>query len=346
MKKKVRGIKLLLVCLMSFIALSDASQQSMQISQSSVVNSEVATCSICLEPFSETCVNENDEENDKRVDTRRLFTCQIDNGKHIFHAYCINQWINESGGIASCPSCRCSMSPEYIINMDYDANVVHTNHEEVIELDPLHLDLLLETGNGIRAHLVGAHLEGRLLQRASLQNAHLERAFLQGIHLEDAILIRTHLKGAHLEHAHLERALLHNVDLTNAKLNGACFENARFQRVSLVGASLYNANFTNAEVVCPLFLEAGGNQLEEIFNFDMLNFVDLENAIFKGAKFYGVNFDHANLTGADFTDATFSGYTSFDGAMLGGAKFINVTGLSDENRRYALEQGAIFDIEE
>ncbi len=150
-------------------------------------------------------------------------------------------------------------------------------------------------------------LLGRNCNSMNFTNANLNQAQLMHATFNYATLNKTQLSHANLEDATLSFADLRHANLTEANLEYAV----------LVKASLENADLTGA-----ILIKA-----------------TLDNAVLRNA-----NFSDANLTDASLKDADLNGVIFNKNTILKGTKFINVTGLSPENKTYAVEHGAIFNI--
>jgi hypothetical protein len=98
------------------------------------------------------------------------------------------------------------------------------------------------SGEGTRADLRGANLEGAYLRGTDLRGAYLRDAYLEGANLRGAYLEDANLRGADLEGANLEGANLEGANLEGANLRGAYLEGADLSGANLEGANLEDAN--------------------------------------------------------------------------------------------------------
>lgn len=151
------------------------------------------------------------------------------------------------------------------------------------------------------------------------------------------------------------KANLQNVTITNSDFNACDFTDStwidasirlsRFKNITAPHAGFldlllaYNdfeeCNFSHADLTD---LTAFGN---DFTNIDLRN-AKLNNAFICSSEFFDINFSHANLTNAlimmcDFSDEV------FDGANFTGTCFL-YSSMSEANRQYAKEHGAVFDL--
>jgi uncharacterized protein YjbI with pentapeptide repeats len=154
------------------------------------------------------------------------------------------------------------------------------------------------------ASLVDARLEGASLRGAQLQGASLDLAQLERGPLDDAQLQRASLHGAHLEGASLNLAHLESASLIDAHLEGASLYGAQLQGASLVGAWLQRASLDHAQ------LEGAS-----------LDHAQLEAASLDHARLDGASLNFAHLKGASLIDAQLAGALLY-GAELQGASLI------------------------
>ena len=165
---------------------------------------------------------------------------------------------------------------------------------------------------------VCATLTGTVLSNASLMNACLQGAQLQG-----AFLDFTNLALADLSDAQL----LATVNGKPATLDGAFLRDATIENADLSGVSMVSANFFNG---LDSANASGATLTDANLTGAYLAGADFSDAILHGTTWTGAVLAATNFTGADLSADT-SGFTSsFDGAYMQGAVFVNAD-VSDVN---------------
>ncbi|MBF0347198.1 MAG: pentapeptide repeat-containing protein [Magnetococcales bacterium] len=199
------------------------------------------------------------------------------------------------------------------LNVDYEV-LVKSPPSEMI------LAAFIQQGKSVEEawikHSVGANLQGRNYNNASisgarLYGAQLQHAELQGADLSWAELHNGKLYQAKMQSAYLSQAIMQSADLSWAKmqsadlswaeLQGAHLFKAQLEGADLSGAKLHGAYLTMAELRNAIFFLA-----------------QLEGADLSGAKLQGANLSGALLQGANLTEATLQG-ANLSGALLQGA---------------------------
>ena len=127
--------------------------------------------------------------------------------------------------------------------------------------------------------LIGAKLNGAILNEADLSQAELMLASLNEACLEKTKLQESYLSGADLIGAYLQQAELTGADLIGSDLTDADLTNASLISCNLGGACLKNTNLR------------GANLSEAILIGADLQGADLTDAIVLGSNFYGANLE-------------------------------------------------------
>ena len=127
--------------------------------------------------------------------------------------------------------------------------------------------------------LIGAKLNGAILNDANLSQAELMLASLNEACLEKTQLQESYLSGADLIGAYLQQAELTGADLIGSDLTDADLTDASLISCNLGGACLKNTNLR------------GANLSEAVLVGADLRGADLTNAIILGCNFYGANLD-------------------------------------------------------
>jgi uncharacterized protein YjbI with pentapeptide repeats len=133
--------------------------------------------------------------------------------------------------------------------------------------------------------LMGAKLNGAMLNDINLSQSQLMLASLNEVCLGKANLKESYFNGADLIGAYLEEANLLEAFFIGADLTEANLKNANLVNCNLGGACLQGANLQFANLTEAIFIGA-----------------DLRNADLRGAIILGCNFFEANLTNAIFDD--------------------------------------------
>lgn len=156
-------------------------------------------------------------------------------------------------------------------------------------------------------------------QGANLNSAYLVGAYLQGALLEGADLNSAQLEGADLTNAQLQGASLVSARLEHAKLRGSDIQGVNFSGATLDEAQLGGAKLMNADFSATRLNRASLNRAyaqEADFSHALLAFADLFGAEMEKANFFG-----AQLLGAKLDQAKMQKVTLID-ARLHGASFV------------------------
>lgn len=170
--------------------------------------------------------------------------------------------------------------------------------------------------------LVGAHLEGAVLDGAMLDWSNLEGAHLEGTSLRRTNFEGANLKSATLEGSNLEGAILNRARLEGADLMGAILIESKIEKAYLAGANLKRANLRKANLRRAVLRRAC---LEEA----ILDEADLEEATLVESCLNRASLDHAyldraRLRGAHLEQAHLQGAVLL-GADLRGAKVVEAS---------------------
>ncbi len=292
-------------------------------------------CMICL-----------DEKTEDKCSLLPTFQCKDTNKKPFRHFVC-RDCLPGLNSTEKCPMCRAPRIDGFVVPQD--------------TWNPEHRARLLATGNGVAANLRWVDLEDVDLRNSSLMGADLTDAYLMrvnlssasliGANLSDASLFYAKLIGTNLTGANLADVFLINTDLTDVVLTGADLTNAYFIHVH--GLSLENKIYAESHGAIvsdwdprslSYLLEENDGEGAILYNAPLhgidLSNANLTNAILKGAHLNGTNLTRADLTRADLTGADVTD-VNFESAVLTGARFIHVIGLSSADREYVISRGAI-----
>jgi uncharacterized protein YjbI with pentapeptide repeats len=205
--------------------------------------------------------------------------------------------------------------PEKIINM-VRLNNIYERKFDFSNTNLKKIDFsycILKTIKLFKADLQGADLQGAQLQGADLQGAQLQGAQLQG-----ANLYKADLQGADLQGSQLQGAKLQNADLQGAELQGAELQGAKLQNANLQGTNLQGANLQGANL-----------------HFAKLQKANLEKVNLQGVNLQFANLQFANLRWVDLKNTNLKDTNLLKTDIRGSVN------LTDEQRKYALSQGAI-----
>ena len=182
------------------------------------------------------------------------------------------------------------------------------------------------------SNLVAARFEHITLDTVSFNGSTLTNS-----NFTSCSLIHSRFVLAVLRQATFSDSILKHADLRSAELTGARFHGCNLARVNLssaggedveligVDADQLNARYTSLKrlhAMTSRFIAAdftGSNLRDADFGS-----ADLSYAVFVNADLRGVNFTGADLTGANFTGAIIDSDTCFTGAVLDGARKIDL----------------------
>jgi uncharacterized protein YjbI with pentapeptide repeats len=173
---------------------------------------------------------------------------------------------------------------------------------------------------------VCATLTGTVLTGASLTYACLQSAQLQGAFLEFTNLDKSDLSDAQL---------LAKINGEPATLEGAFMRDATIENADLSGVNMSNANFYSGSATAKA---SGATLTDAKLNNAYLAGADFGDTIAHGTNWTGSVLVAANFNGAKLSADTAGFTTTFDGAYLQGAVFVNsiVTGVDFTNTYWDL----------
>ena len=192
------------------------------------------------------------------------------------------------------------------------------------------------------ANLSSAKLAGAYLGDANLTGVQAKKANLADANLGDANLSGALLREANLTHCDLTHCNLSGADLSGADLSGADLSYANLAGVNLAGVNLAGANLTSANL---RDAELSGANLKNsiVFGANLsdanLIGVDLSYADLCRADLSGVNLRGSTLKGTNLSDSLMFG-TNFTEAILLAAD-LSYAKLNGANLNNANLQGAI-----
>ncbi|HOW27054.1 MAG TPA: tetratricopeptide repeat protein [Elusimicrobiota bacterium] len=196
-----------------------------------------------------------------------------------------------------------------------------------------------------RQELVEQDFSGKDLSKANFSNCNLTKSNFQNATLIDVSFNSAQLQGADFSGAVLYRSSFKNSLFKNTRLDGASLAGAKFEGVSLEDCSLKGAKLQGNEME---FIKSEGSDWSS---------ADLTGVNMMGGTFHQCNFTQgtgrgANLSGCYFKDCQLGGMdlraanlqgahlknVQLDGALVQGARFWSVRGLTKDQRLY-VERG-------
>ncbi len=203
-------------------------------------------------------------------------------------------------------------------------------------------NVYLGDANLTNANLSGANLISAYLGDANLTGVQAKKANFSNANLGDANLSGAVLKEANLTHCDLTHCNLSGADLSGADLSGADLSYANLATANLAGVNLAGANLTSANL---RDTDLSGANLKNsiIFGANLsdanLICVELSYADLCRADLSGVNLRGSTLKGTNLSDSLLFG-TNFTEAILLAAD-LSYAKLNGANLKSANLQGAI-----